>query len=59
MVIKDIDEMSESSAHTSRELEGITTNTSRVMTDLSATFEELTSTTLQLNSSVNDISERC
>jgi len=54
-IVKEIDSMSDGSAHASRELETITTSTSRVMTDLSATLEELTSTTVQLNGSVADI----
>ncbi len=56
-IIKEIDDMSDSSATTSRELESITTTTAKVMNDLSATLQELTSTTLQINSSVEDISE--
>lgn len=54
-IVKEIDAMSDGSAQASRELETITTSTSRVMTDLSATLEELTSTTVQLNGSVSDI----
>lgn len=56
VIIKDIDDMSESSAKTSRELEEITVSTARVMSDLSATLEELTSNTVQLNNSVSEIS---
>lgn len=55
-IVAEIDTMSDSSADASRELEMITMSTSKVMTDLSATLEELTSTTLQLNHNVSDIS---
>jgi methyl-accepting chemotaxis protein len=54
-IVREIDSMSDSSAQASRELEMITTSTSRVMTDLSATLEELTSTTVELNGNVADI----
>lgn len=55
-IVSEIDVMSDSSAQASRELEIITQSTSRVMTDISATLEELTSTTVQLNNNVADIS---
>ncbi|MDA3847018.1 MAG: methyl-accepting chemotaxis protein [Vallitaleaceae bacterium] len=55
--IKEVDGMSEESSDTSRQLEDISTKTSKVMHELSATLEELTSTTMHLNDSIDEISK--
>jgi len=55
--IKEVDGMSEESSGTSRQLEDISTTTSKVMHELSATLEELTSTTMHLNDSIGEISK--
>jgi glycosyltransferase involved in cell wall biosynthesis/exonuclease VII small subunit len=49
--------MSEESSATSRQLADISTTTSKVMHELSATLQELTSTTMHLNESVDEISK--